>query len=98
MRLIEAVDWDLDIESTSMNNWSYLKRQFHDGYINFYSTIRNWTIIGRWAKKELFQHISCIYDMVHSYIEAHKIADTSLLTVRLFDLQIIHYINELINK
>ncbi|EAR83252.2 sodium/hydrogen exchanger family protein (macronuclear) [Tetrahymena thermophila SB210] len=82
IRLCEAVDWDLDLETSLMNNWTYLKRQFSEGYIHFYSTLRNWTIIGNWAKKQLFQHISGIFDMVHTYLEAHKIAMTNLLSIK----------------
>ncbi|KAL4469081.1 hypothetical protein ABPG72_007760 [Tetrahymena utriculariae] len=82
IRLCEAVDWDLDLETSLMNNWSYLKRQFSEGHIHFYSTLRNWTIIGNWAKRQLFQHISGNFDMVHTYLEAHKIAMTSLLSIK----------------
>ncbi|EGR28403.1 sodium hydrogen exchanger family protein, putative [Ichthyophthirius multifiliis] len=82
LSLIETVDWDLDNEVSQMHTWDWLKRQIDENYINFIFQLRNWPIIGRFAKKKLYNYIAQIYDMISSYIEAHEIVEESICDIQ----------------
>ena len=64
-----------------MHTWDWLKRQIHENHITLLFYFRNWPIIGRFARKELYNYIAEIYDMVSSYIECHETVEESICDV-----------------
>jgi hypothetical protein len=59
-----------------MNSWEFLLNYINNPlYIQILFQLKLWPIIGGIAGTMLFNHISHIYDVVSTYIEAHESAE-----------------------
>ena len=91
--LIESVNWDLDYSGQRMSSWEFLQEQFHSPiYIKTLFIMKTIPFLGNYMSNILFNHISNIYDVVSSYIEAHKIVEDLCLKFPL-DEKVIDKIN-----
>ena len=68
--LTQSANLDLDNDKEHMNSWEFLESQFSEKYINSLFYMKDWWIVGRFARNFLFSYIFYIYDVVSSYIES----------------------------
>ena len=56
-----------------MNSWDFIANNFiGQNYIRIIFLVKNLPIIGKYAKNGLFNHLSYVYDVVSTYLLAHK--------------------------
>ncbi|EGR30581.1 sodium hydrogen exchanger family protein, putative [Ichthyophthirius multifiliis] len=82
--LIESVNWDIDTQNQRMNSWEFLSNYINNPfYIQILFYLKTWPIIGEIAGNMLFNHISHIYDVLSTYIEAHESAEEVIKEFRI---------------
>mmetsp|Transcript_38779 Transcript_38779/g.34472 ORF Transcript_38779/g.34472 Transcript_38779/m.34472 type:complete len:257 (+) Transcript_38779:1669-2439(+) len=69
--LKESADWDLDTVHQHMNSWDLVSSHFmNPTYISILFFFKKFPIFGRYAKNNLFNHLSFVYDVVTNYLNA----------------------------
>lgn len=76
LMLKEATDWDLDDDGTPMSSWDFISASFmNPTYVNAMIKMKNWPVVGKYAKNNLLDHLTLVYDVVTNYINAHEETD-----------------------
>ena len=72
--LLESVSWDLDYADVQpMNSWEFLSNYFlKRKYVRLLFALKNYPIIGKFARNTVFSQLSFGYDVISCYIRAHE--------------------------
>jgi len=87
--LKESVNWDLDNVGEPMSSWDYVSNYFtNPTTIRVLFFLKRIPLFGHLARKNLFNHIFFVYDVVINYLNAHDSCQAIAETV-LYDYNII---------
>jgi hypothetical protein len=67
--LIQSANWDLDNYRNEMQSWEWLKSHYDEDLNMILFKIRQWPIIGSYARNYLYNFIAYFYDLYSTYIE-----------------------------
>jgi len=86
--LKEAVNWDLDNVGEPMSSWDFVSNHFtNPTTIKILFFLKRIPMFGHLARKNLFNHIFFVYDVVLNYLNAHdaceKIAETVCINFKI---------------
>ncbi len=90
--LIQSANWDLDNYRNEMQSWEWLKSHYDEDLNMILFKIRQWPIIGSYARNYLYNFIAYFYDLYSTYIEGLQKAEQRFLEEKEIDNKMIEEI------